>query len=51
MSSKPIDLALALDGFDWNLKAGDGEFRRAIEINPGFALAHNQLGHAYLEST
>jgi len=34
-------LAFVLDGFDWNLDAGGKEFRRAIELNPGYATAHH----------
>lgn len=34
-------LAFCLDGFDWDLKAADSEFRRGIELNPGYATAHH----------
>jgi TolB-like protein/DNA-binding winged helix-turn-helix (wHTH) protein/Flp pilus assembly protein TadD len=34
-------LAFVLDGFDWDLDAGGNEFRRAIELNPGYATAHH----------
>jgi len=34
-------LAFCLDGFDWDLAAGEKEFRRAIELNPGYATAHH----------
>jgi TolB-like protein/DNA-binding winged helix-turn-helix (wHTH) protein/Tfp pilus assembly protein PilF len=34
-------LAFVLDGFDWDLDAGGIEFRRAIELNPGYATAHH----------
>jgi len=34
-------LAFCLDGFDWNLSAADTEFRRGIELNPGYATAHH----------
>jgi TolB-like protein len=30
-------LAFLLDGFDWDLDSGGKEFRRAIELNPGYA--------------
>ncbi len=33
-------LAFVLDGFDWDLNAGGNEFRRALELNPGYATAH-----------
>jgi TolB-like protein/DNA-binding winged helix-turn-helix (wHTH) protein/Tfp pilus assembly protein PilF len=34
-------LAFVLDGFDWDLDAAGREFRRAIELNPGYATAHH----------
>ncbi len=34
-------LAFVLDGFDWNFDAAGKEFRRAIELNPGYATAHH----------
>jgi TolB-like protein/DNA-binding winged helix-turn-helix (wHTH) protein/Tfp pilus assembly protein PilF len=34
-------LAFVLDGFDWNFEAGGKEFRRAIELSPGYATAHH----------
>ena len=34
-------LAFVLDGFDWDLDSGGREFRRAIELNPGYATAHH----------
>jgi len=33
-------LAFCLDGFDWNFDSAGNEFRRAIELNPGYATAH-----------
>jgi TolB-like protein/DNA-binding winged helix-turn-helix (wHTH) protein/Tfp pilus assembly protein PilF len=33
-------LAFVLDGFDWDLDAGGKEFRRALELSPGYATAH-----------
>jgi len=36
-----ISLAFCLDGFDWDLKAADAEFRRGIEVNPGYATGHH----------
>jgi TolB-like protein/DNA-binding winged helix-turn-helix (wHTH) protein/Flp pilus assembly protein TadD len=42
-------LAFLLDGFDWNLDSGGKEFRRAIELNPGYATAHHwYAGHLAL---
>jgi TolB-like protein/DNA-binding winged helix-turn-helix (wHTH) protein/Tfp pilus assembly protein PilF len=34
-------LAFSLDGFDWDFISADNEFRRAIELNPGYATAHH----------
>ena len=34
-------LAFCLDGFDWDFKSAEKEFRRAIELNPGYATAHH----------
>src|SRR5271155_5160997 len=42
-------LAFVLEGFDWDLDAGGREFRRAIELNPGYATAHHwYAGHLAL---
>jgi TolB-like protein/DNA-binding winged helix-turn-helix (wHTH) protein/Flp pilus assembly protein TadD len=34
-------LAFCLDVFDWDLESAETEFRRAIELNPGYATAHH----------
>jgi TolB-like protein/DNA-binding winged helix-turn-helix (wHTH) protein/Flp pilus assembly protein TadD len=34
-------LAFVLDGFDWDFDSARKEFRRAIELNPGYATAHH----------
>jgi TolB-like protein/DNA-binding winged helix-turn-helix (wHTH) protein/tetratricopeptide (TPR) repeat protein len=34
-------LAFVLDGFDWDFGSAGKEFRRAIELNPGYATAHH----------
>jgi TolB-like protein/DNA-binding winged helix-turn-helix (wHTH) protein/Tfp pilus assembly protein PilF len=34
-------LAFSLDVYDWDWKSADNEFRRAIELNPGYATAHH----------
>jgi len=34
-------LAFVLDGFDWDLDSGGKEFRRAIELSPGYATGHH----------
>jgi tetratricopeptide (TPR) repeat protein len=36
-----ISLAFCLDGFDWNWEAAGKEFRRGIELNPGYATGHH----------
>jgi tetratricopeptide (TPR) repeat protein len=36
-----ISLAFCLDGFDWNWESGGREFRRGIELNPGYATGHH----------
>jgi tetratricopeptide (TPR) repeat protein len=36
-----ISLAYSLDGFDWDFKSGETEFRRGIELNPGYATGHH----------
>jgi TolB-like protein/DNA-binding winged helix-turn-helix (wHTH) protein/Flp pilus assembly protein TadD len=34
-------LAFCLDGFDWDWKSAEKEFKRAIELNPGYATAYH----------
>jgi TolB-like protein/Tfp pilus assembly protein PilF len=34
-------LAFSLDVFDWDWDSAEREFRRAIELNPGYATAHH----------
>jgi TolB-like protein/DNA-binding winged helix-turn-helix (wHTH) protein/Flp pilus assembly protein TadD len=34
-------LAFCLDAFDWDFDSAANEFRRAIELNPGYATAHH----------
>jgi len=34
-------LAFCLDGFDWDFSSAGQEFRRAIELHPGYATAHH----------
>jgi TolB-like protein/DNA-binding winged helix-turn-helix (wHTH) protein len=33
-------LAFALDSFDWDWGSAESEFKRALELNPGYATAH-----------
>jgi tetratricopeptide (TPR) repeat protein len=37
-------LAFCMDVFDWDLDSAGKEFRRAIELNPGYATAHHWYG-------
>jgi TolB-like protein/DNA-binding winged helix-turn-helix (wHTH) protein/Flp pilus assembly protein TadD len=41
LSEAHNSLGFCLDGFDWNFDAAGREFRRAIELNPGYASAHH----------
>jgi len=41
LSEAHNSLAFCLDGFDWDFDAAGKEFRRAIELNPGYAPAHH----------
>ena len=34
-------LAFCLDAFDWDFESAEREFRRAIELNPGYATGHH----------
>jgi TolB-like protein/DNA-binding winged helix-turn-helix (wHTH) protein/Tfp pilus assembly protein PilF len=34
-------LAFCLDAFDWDLKSADTEFRRGVDLSPGYATAHH----------
>jgi Tfp pilus assembly protein PilF len=37
-------LAYVYEFYDWNLKAAEAEFKRAIELNPNYATAHYWYG-------
>ena len=37
-------LAFCLDLYDWNWDSAEVEFKRAIELNPGYATAHHWYG-------
>jgi len=41
LSEAHTSLAFCLEVFDWNWEAADREFRRAIELNPGYATAYH----------
>ena len=36
-----ISLAFCLDGFDWDWESAGREFRRGVELNPGYATGHH----------
>jgi tetratricopeptide (TPR) repeat protein len=36
-----VSLAFALDAYDWDWEAASREFRRGIELNPGYATGHH----------
>jgi TolB-like protein/DNA-binding winged helix-turn-helix (wHTH) protein/tetratricopeptide (TPR) repeat protein len=41
LSEAHNSLAFCLDGFEWNFESAGREFRRAIDLNPGYATAHH----------
>jgi TolB-like protein/DNA-binding winged helix-turn-helix (wHTH) protein/Flp pilus assembly protein TadD len=41
LSEAHTSLGFVLSGFDWNWAAAETEFRRAIDLNPGYATAHH----------
>lgn len=41
LSEAHNSLAFCLDGFDWDFETAGKEFRRAIELNSGYATAHH----------
>jgi TolB-like protein/DNA-binding winged helix-turn-helix (wHTH) protein/Flp pilus assembly protein TadD len=41
LSEAHNSLAFCFDAFDWDLESAEKEFRRAIELNPGYATAHH----------
>jgi eukaryotic-like serine/threonine-protein kinase len=43
-------LAAALVWFDWNWEASEREFKRAIELNPHYAVAHHWYGSVLLSA-
>jgi serine/threonine protein kinase len=40
LSEAHTSLALITDNYDWNWARGEHEFRRALELNPSYAIAH-----------
>ena len=41
-------LAYCLANYDWNWDASEREFKRALELKPGYAVAHHWYGFVYL---
>ena len=41
-------LAYVTLSYDWDLDAAEREFKRAIELNPGYATAHHWYAHYFL---
>ncbi|MEO7649358.1 MAG: winged helix-turn-helix domain-containing protein, partial [Bryobacteraceae bacterium] len=41
-------LGYALLSYDWDLAGAEREFKRAIELNPGYATAHHWYAHYFL---
>jgi TolB-like protein/Flp pilus assembly protein TadD len=41
LSEAHTSLAFSMDVFDWDWDSADREYRRAIELNPGYATAHH----------
>jgi TolB-like protein/tetratricopeptide (TPR) repeat protein len=39
-----ISLGLVLELYDWNFPAAEGEYRRGLELNPGYATGHQRYG-------
>jgi TolB-like protein/DNA-binding winged helix-turn-helix (wHTH) protein/Tfp pilus assembly protein PilF len=39
-----ISLAWCLDGFDWNWESAGKEFKRGIQLSPGYATGHHWYG-------
>jgi TolB-like protein/DNA-binding winged helix-turn-helix (wHTH) protein/Flp pilus assembly protein TadD len=41
LSEAHTSLAFCLEGFDWDSETAESEFRKAIELSPGYATAHH----------
>jgi TolB-like protein/DNA-binding winged helix-turn-helix (wHTH) protein len=39
-----------LHNYDWNWKAAEGEYKRAIELNPNYAMAHHLYAHLLIQT-
>jgi tetratricopeptide (TPR) repeat protein len=49
LSEAHTSLAFALDLYGWNWEAAEEEYKRAIQLNPGYATAHQW--YSYMAST
>ena len=43
-----VSLGYAKLSYDWDLNGAEREFKRAIELNPGYATAHSWYAHYFL---
>src|SRR4029077_10115328 len=43
-----VSLALIAETYDWNWQTAEREYRRAIEIDPGYATAHHWLAECLM---
>ena len=39
-----------LHNYDWNWAAAEGEYKKAIELNPNYAMAHHLYAHLLIET-
>ena len=39
-----VSLGLVLEWYDWNFPAAEREYRRGLELNPGYATGHQRYG-------
>ncbi len=49
LSDAHTALAIVLEDYDWKFADAEREYRRAIELNPRYALAHQRLGQLLAE--
>ena len=49
LSEAHASLAFCLDLYDWNWDSAEREFKRAIDLNPGYATAHHWYGWHLVE--
>ncbi len=51
LSEAHASLGYCLANYEWNLPAGAREFQRALDLKPGYAVAHHWYGFLYLAPT